>query len=233
MMGAPLNSAVLRGVHLEGRGLRVGRPAPVPPLSARVDSDAELQQRIDAAEQAGHAEGLRRGLAEAQAEFVHAREALARDQRVRADLQEREHGARLQQMDHLLQALQQAARQRLVALEHDTAALACAVAHKVIGDQAHSPQAILHLVQVGMAELKGGVLERVRIGATDLEALKQDAAGRQLLARFTNVQWQADDTLSDGGCQFDTPAGTLDARIERQLACLRQAWASVVAEGEI
>jgi len=135
-----------------------------------------------------------------------------------------EAGTRLAQLEQLLAAFESASARRVAELESDAIALAYGAVCKVLGAQAGHPAAIAGLVQQAMAQLRGSAIVAVRMNERDLRVLLNDEQGRRLRAAAPQVEWIADAAVAAGGCLVDTTAGSLDARLETQLAALQALW---------
>lgn len=238
-------ASVLRDVAMtaQSRALPLRRAAPEPkPMAARpvpaftassVASQVapptrdEPHARALAEElQAARETGLREGLAEAQRRLDEAmRAATEQLQRQTEALQaqmQSEHDASIARVDQTLQGLTRAWAQRVDALESDAIELAFAAVCRLMGEARADRAAIAALIEQGIAQLRGGAALRVRVHPDDLAALQGDA----LMARHPAIQWLADTSVSAGGCLLDTEHGTLDARLDRQLARLASLWAT-------
>ncbi len=180
--------------------------------------------------EAGRAAGMQQGLEGAQKRVDDAmRSARQEFEQVAGQrLQEfkTEANARLAQLERLLANFESAAHQRVGELESDAIALAYSALCKVLGDNARDPVTIAAIVRQGMAQLSGSALLAVRMNEADLRILLGDEQGRRLQAAAPRVKWVADSSVAAGGCLLDTAAGSLDARLETQLATLRALWAS-------
>ena len=228
---------VLRGAmtHVQPRMLhrpqREGAGAP----GAQAASDViargpDAAQAYAQALEAGRAEGVQQGLEGAQKRMDEAMRAARQDfeQTAGERLQEfrTEATARLAQLERLLANFESAAQMRVAQLESDAIALAYGALCKVLGDHAREPAMIAAIVRQGMAQLSGSALLAVRMNESDLRMLLGDEQGRRLQAAAPQVRWVADASVVAGGCLFDTQAGSLDARLDTQLATLRTLWAS-------
>jgi len=241
-------SPVLRDVmlHAQPRSLaRTPHPAargeePKPSTSAfdaqAAAAQAAFSQAVKEAQargfSQGHEEGreagLQQGLADAQARFDEAVREAVQQVETRAarerEAQAQAHTACLQRFDSVLQELQDAVKARCDTLEVDAVALAYAATCRIVGDISVQADAVAALVQHAIAQLRGGVLLRVRLRPADLQAMRDDDAGQALIARHPAVQWVADAQLQAAGCVLDTDHGSLDARLDAQLERLRALW---------
>jgi len=228
---------VLRGVatqaqprHLpraprHGAAVTTTMPSGVVPTPARAgEFDAGYTQGLEL----GRAAGLQEGLQGAQERIDDAMRTARQEfeQVANQRLQEfkAEAGARLVQLERLLAGFDAAATRRVADLESDAVALAYGAVCKLLGEQAGHAQAIAGIVQQAMAQLRGSTLLAVRMNERDLRALMNDEQGRRLQAAAPQVKWIADAAVATGGCLVDTTAGSLDARLDTQLAALRGLW---------
>ena len=134
--------------------------------------------------------------------------------------------ARLAQLERVLASFETASARRVAELEDDAIALAYGAVCKLMGEQAGGAAAIADVVRQGMAQLRGSTLLAVRMNESDLRTLLGDEQGRRLQAAAPQVKWTADPAVAAGGCLIDTTAGSLDARLDTQLASLRALWAA-------
>ena len=137
-----------------------------------------------------------------------------------------EASARLAHLERVLASFETATARRVAELEDDAIALAYGAVCKLLGEQAGGAAAIGGIVRQAMAQLRGSTLLAVRMNESDLRTLLGDEQGRRLQAAAPQVKWTADPAVAAGGCLIDTTAGSLDARLEMQLASLRALWAA-------
>ena len=215
----------------EGASASARETRPASQALARVDGATNsYAQGLEA----GRAAGMQQGLEGAQKRVDDATRAARQEveQVAGQRLQEfkSEANARLAQLERLLANFESAAHQRVGELESDAIALAYGALCKVLGDHARDPATIAAIVRQGMAQLSGSALLAVRMNEVDLRLVLGDEQGRRLQATAPRVKWVADSSVGAGGCLFDTAAGSLDARLETQLAALRVLWASAAAQ---
>jgi flagellar assembly protein FliH len=230
------DGGVLRGVatHANPRHLprspRQGFVPASPVVHAAVDAAPPTPAQAGYREglELGRAAGLQQGLEGAQQRVDEAVKAARVEfeeaAKQRLEQFKAEAGARLAQLEQLLAAFESASARRVAELESDAIALAYGAVCKVLGTQAASPAAIAGLVQQAMAQLRGSAIVAVRMNERDLRALLNDDQGRRLRAAAPQVEWIADAAVAAGGCLVDTTAGSLDARLETQLAALQALW---------
>ncbi|MET3448225.1 FliH/SctL family protein [Ralstonia sp. 1138] len=165
--------------------------------------------------QSGREEGYQQGLKEGRADGLHEAHVAAR-QAVEAPLR---------QLDQLLSALPGEMRKRLHESEEEMAALCFEVICRIVGDAVASPQTVREVIRRAVQQL-GSQLVAVHVHPADLEDLQADTELNTWLARQSTqgglpVQWVADDSVELGGCVLRSPRGNLDARLETQLAAVR------------
>ena len=114
---------------------------------------------------------------------------------------------------------------RLAGLAGEVAALALEVARKVLGRElAVDPEAVVALATAAVAEARERREVALRVSPGDAPALRQ-SEGRlaALLARAPGLSLREDPSLAPGEVVIETEAGTIDARVEAQLAALARA----------
>lgn len=155
----------------------------------------QTAQAREAATAQGYADGMARARAEA-------------DQQLRGVVQ---------QVQALLRSVGDQQRRLAVEAEDLLVEIAFAALCRVLGKAAPTPEAVRAMVRHSTAELSERDEVQVRLHPDDARLLAEhagsDPAGLRLLA---------DAAVRLGGCMVDTPAGTLDARLETQLAELAQ-----------
>lgn len=114
--------------------------------------------------------------------------------------------------------LQQAQSTLGPALREDAVELAFAVVCRLLGEQAASRAGIGAMLQVQLAALRERRDLTVRLHPADCALM---AAAE--LEGGAPLRYVPDAGVELGGCLIDSPAGTLDARLEYQLEQLRQA----------
>jgi flagellar assembly protein FliH len=218
---------VLRGLHLDGEPLRLGRARsegstpPSQPAAVRFDEEQALQElralsMREAREEglrAGRADGLREGRAHAAEEIRAAVQQAVSDavrpvQEQHDRLQQLAEQARLALADALVQA-----QEEMVALCYDTLC-------RMVGAAAVRPELVraqlLHLLQV-----HGSAGVALHVHPDDAELLTESTArGAQ---PDTTARWVADPQVALGGCILKTSSGGLDARLETMLGACKAA----------
>jgi flagellar assembly protein FliH len=139
----------------------------------------------------------------------------------------------VERLDQLVTALPEQFRQqlalRLRAGEADMVVLAHAAACRLLGVRLLEPAAISELVGMAIDQYVGSntraplsELLAIHVHPQDLDLLQSDPALSELLSRYRSgpVPWRADESVHLGGCIVHAGDGSLDARLETQLAAL-------------
>ena len=171
-------------------------------LQSRIQQDLEARQR--AATEAGHAAG------QEQARSAVA-DALAQQQA---------------QFEQVVASLTQSYHLDIARIEAEAAAIAYEAVCKIAGSQLIGPDAVKAMVAQATATLRQNQRLTIRVSPRDhdLLAALQDEATRQA------HQWQADDSITLGGCIIETELGELDARLDTQLQAFRDLLLAVNTE---
>ncbi len=160
---------------------------------------AGTQAGMQAGEERGRAEGAERALLEAQQQF--------------------------QQYWQPLATLQQSFEQELsllgAQLSQEVLALAVSFAEKMIGEVVrHDPAVLRSLLTEALDSLADSVAQvKVQTHPDELATL-QAFLGEQYPQ--WRMQWQADASLTRGGCRIDTPSAVIDLTLESRLQLLRK-----------
>jgi flagellar assembly protein FliH len=155
----------------------------------------EQAEAMRAAAEAGFAQGVERGLAEG---------------RFRLD-------AVADRLEALAAGLQACRSEVIEAAEETMVEIAFAAVCRIAGTQAASRAAVLHAVREAAAHLNTGDSLCVFVHPDDLASLQEAAPG------FEQVAFAASPAVRAGGCLIEGPVGTLDARLDIQLAQLAAA----------
>ena len=159
---------------------------------------------------AAYGEAERRGL----------EDGAAQAQRVAEDLVQ----AQVARLQAAAGALLQAQGTLTPALQEDAVELAFTIVCRVLGEQAATRAGIHAMLQVQLAALRERRELTVRLHPADcalMAAAEMDGGAA--------LRYVPDTGIELGGCLIDSPAGTLDARLEYQLGQLRQALAAARA----
>ncbi len=249
--------AVLRGIalHREPRLLphAVDRPttraAPAgggrepAPIRSGGDPERDGAARDTLLEEAlrrGYDAGLSQGLDEGRRQGLEqGREAGRRAVEREAEVAVRATAERLTLLDVLLASLPAELARRLAASEDDLVALCHAAVCRILGEELVTADAVVQVVREGLRAACGGpqlpsstpAALTIHVHPRQLDLLRSDERIAAWLgpARAEGPRWVADEAVQLGGCIVSTGEGTLDARLETQLAALR----AVLTQGRV
>jgi flagellar assembly protein FliH len=211
-----------------------GRNDPAPESAlATPRSDARLP--ADQIAQEAYRRGCEEGAAAARDEAMRSaaqtieREVALRLERLqqemtrKADKAYQEHvHARTQALEALIAGLPRQIEARVDAVEDELAAACFEVLCRILGEQAARPEAVRAQVANALAALQGRRVTAIRVHPGDLRALETLGVTTARPGQ-AEVRWIGDSAVELGGCILETPEGGLDARVESQLAALREA----------
>lgn len=178
----------------------VSQVAPPPHVEAEAEQHRE---RLDAerkqAAQRGYDEGLSRG----------------------QEAAKREYGAKLQTLSTLVECCEAEIELRLQRLDSEWLELVFVAVTRILGEALTSRAGVEAIIrQVIEQQRDDDVPLTVRVCARDWELLGEE--GREALVRGRPMTWRTDDKIEMGGCLVDGGRGTLDGRLETQLAKMKQ-----------
>lgn len=159
---------------------------------AQADHEAAVKKAVEDGYEAGHAKGL---------EEAHAS---LRDKQL--------------QLERLLHEASQAFAGQLDALEDVAVGIAFAAAVKILGESLATPAGVRAAVRQVLERTRTDEKLVVRLAPHDFYLLLQQRAD----AWPAELELVPDERIELGGCLVETSAGTLDARIETQMAELRR-----------
>ena len=178
--------------------------------AARAEADAEHARA--AAREAGHAEGLAAGRAEALAALGPAAAAL----------------------EEALAGARDAAAASSGRLEAQAVELALALAEKIVaGAVAVEPERVLDVVRHGLRSLVDRERVTVLVNPEDLELVRDSMdAVRASLGGIEHCEVQAERRVSRGGAVVRTPDGDVDARVDTKLQRAREVVEAALSSGK-
>jgi len=180
---------------------------------ARREEDAA---RTEEARRTGHEEGYRDGLRLAEEE-------------VRQQWEER-----LAQAKDLVEQAYRAKENIIAEAERFLVDLACGIAGKIVGKQlADAPELALKLIAQALARRKEQGVITLCVSPDQFAFVH---ASRDELVSVIDSQAELhivpDPSVKNGGCIVRSPFGSIDARVDTQLAAIREALLQVAAAGE-
>lgn len=128
-----------------------------------------------------------------------------------------------QQATRILEMAQQDGQSMILAAEQQILELAVAVARKILlREIEENPLTVLPIVRGALEKVRDQQVVTVRVHSSDYELIMQSRRNLQsLIGREQPILVQSDDSVQQGGCLVDTTSGTVDARIDTQLASLQ------------
>ncbi|SHJ81348.1 flagellar assembly protein FliH [Malonomonas rubra DSM 5091] len=191
----------------------VTKAPPAPAAAAKAEPTAPaapevwVQQQIEEA----YARGRQDGLNESEQRFNNSVQALTQA---------------LEGVSRLRESLAQAGRQ-------DMLRLVMAVAEQVIRSSvAADPAVVLGIIENALQASVRSDNYRVRVNPVDLEAVTaQKPLFLASISGLKNISFEADPSISQGGCRLDSELGDVDATIETQLESIREALTQAISEG--
>lgn len=147
----------------------------------------------------------------------------SRDEAVRRGYAEGESKGLAQATEKLI-LLDELKRRFYDGAEEEVVRLVIAIAEKVMGTVAAAgPELIRSVVRQALEKALGDRIT-VRLCPDDLRALMAgDHEFGDIIDRTRRLSFREDEAISKGGCVVETEVGTIDARMETQLAAIRKA----------
>lgn len=133
----------------------------------------------------------------------------------------REYNARLQTLTGLIERCESEMELRLQRLDDEWLELVFVAVTRVLGEALTSRAGVEAIVRQVIEQQRDEDLPlTVRVCARDWELLGEE--GRAVLTRGRPMLWRIDEKIEMGGCIVDGGRGTLDGRLETQLAKVKQ-----------
>lgn len=191
--------------------------------AAQQESKDEVETALREVRMRAMADGLRdgyqKGLEQAATESKQALDQALHEAQAR-------HESQLARIESLLAALPAELERRLIEAEDDMLALCHEVVCSVLGQAAASAEGLRAMLHQALGQMRGQPAVKVHLHPDDW-ALVQRAPG---LSGLAGVEWVADLETELGGLVLRSAHGSLDARLDVQLANLRAALLAVRAE---
>lgn len=131
----------------------------------------------------------------------------------------------LQSLQQMLSELESLRRRESRNLESELVELALAVARKVVGREVTThPDSVAQLLRDAVGRLEHAGTLTIRMNPGDLDRMSD--ASSQLLNGLVDpgrIRFEADASISVGGCFIESEAGAVDARIEQRLRIVEEA----------
>lgn len=138
----------------------------------------------------------------------------------------KEMGPRIRDLEEALRQMENIKKQISLTLEKETLGLALAVAKKIVGhEMKHNTQAIIKVVKEALSKVVDDNKIMVRLHPSQIQILER-ARGEfaSLVNKVEAIGFEADPSLTPGGCVVETSFGEIDARIDRQFQVIEEAF---------
>ncbi len=122
-------------------------------------------------------------------------------------------------IDSIAELLQEQFKDQLKELEELIVALSVNIAEHIIGHEIKSnPEIVIEQVRKAILSLDEDKIFRIKVNPFDLEVLEKSKSRLVSDPSMTaNVKLSSDEEIDRGSCVLETSAGTIDARISKQL----------------
>lgn len=128
------------------------------------------------------------------------------------------------QMRQTLVELEKLKKRLMADAEAEAVTLALAISRKIVHQEIKTdPQVVLNTVRAALEKIVERDRIRIRLNPRDLDAARE-AVGQfaQLTDGMESVSFDADASVSPGGCLVETQFGDIDGRIDQQMAWLEE-----------
>ena len=119
-------------------------------------------------------------------------------------------------------------------IEQEVVELSLAIARKVVCREIKTNKDIVLCVAkeaLSRVEVPGKI--KIRLNPADLQFIKENQKQiSTLLQHVDNVTFEAEESISSGGCLIETNLGEIDARIENQLQVVEEMFQTEIAKSE-
>ncbi len=131
-------------------------------------------------------------------------------------------------LEEALKELARIKRELRACAEKEAVELALAVARKIVCQEVSSNnQIVLNVVREALKRVENKEEIVIKINPSDLKALERIRCDSpELFREIGDVVFRGDPAMSSGGCVIETNLGDVDARIEKQLMAVEEAFRS-------
>jgi flagellar assembly protein FliH len=116
--------------------------------------------------------------------------------------------------------------------EKDIIELAFAIARKIVCNEVTTnKEAVINVIKEALKKVVDHEGIKIKINPSDLQLIKN--AKLHISNLFDNIEsftLEEDETITNGGCVIETKAGDIDARIDKQLEVLEEAFRAKLQE---
>lgn len=142
---------------------------------------------------------------------------------------EEDYRSKLEEARNIVELAHEERKNILINSENEIVELAMAIARKIIGNEILSnPDFVVEVAKRAIQKAADREDITIRVSPENLDsALGAKDNIFQSVNGIRNLKIVSDPTIEPGGCVVDTPNGTVDARIERQLSEIEQSLTEV------
>lgn len=139
----------------------------------------------------------------------------------------------LQEAKAVLERAQEERQKIIQGTEQEIVLLALDIAEKIVRKEIElGPGVIREITQQAIKKATHREKIIIRVNATDLEYVEKERGLLREKSGSSDLIILSDPTVEPGGCVLETDLGTVDARIDTQLAQIREALLKIVQEKE-
>jgi flagellar assembly protein FliH len=110
--------------------------------------------------------------------------------------------------------------------EQEIVKLAMTIARKIVCNEITvNKNAVVNVVKEAVKKVDGSERVKVKLSIKDFQFIKNEKpAIIDKITNIENVDFEMDESISDGGCIIETESGDIDARIEKQFQAVEEAF---------
>ena len=119
-------------------------------------------------------------------------------------------------------------------IEKEVVKLALAIARKVVCQEVKTnKEVVLCIAKEALSKIEVPGEIKVKLNPSDLQFIKETKDQlTNFLHNIENVTFEAEESISSGGCVIETNLGEIDARIEKQLQVIEEMFRTEIAKSE-
>jgi flagellar assembly protein FliH len=125
----------------------------------------------------------------------------------------------IERLNQTISQVEKFRREVYLNAERESVALALAVAAKIVGSEVETKkEVVLSTVKSALGKVVDYERIKIKVSPDDFEFVKNSASELSgSVENLENVAFEADETVTCGGCVIETNFGDIDAKIENQL----------------
>jgi len=199
--------------------------------SLRKQTEAECKEQLEQARREGNSKGREEGFAQGREEGM--QQAL---EEARGNFA-RESAETLGTLQQIITVFDQVKQSLLWRAEQDTVVLSLAIAEKVIHQRVSQKEKLQEITAANVKETLELVTRNtnviIKVNPETLEYLEAMASkNKQELSQYQSIRWEADESITPGGCVMSTNNGKVDGQIETQINRISEQLLSTIKEEE-